>query len=102
MTQDEYISALSRLGLDGPNMLARKLLTLGDERPWLTILRTTQRLRRSLFDALERSMPWSIIIMVRLLEREQELEAEIAELRYDNGTMYNDLMDRLNDEKDTP
>lgn len=80
----------------GPD-LARKLLSLGDDRPWLTVLRTVQRLKHAPPDAPARPIAWSVAMMVRLLERERELEAEIAALRHDNATMYETLVEHLNE-----
>jgi hypothetical protein len=64
MTPQDFRAALRRLGLSQVG-LARRLETLGDDRPYPTRLRCIQELA-----SLGRTtpIPWSVVAMMTLLE----------------------------------
>ena|ERR1035437_881886 len=68
MTAADFRATLARLGLS-QSALARVLQSLGDDRPWGTILRTVHELARA-----DRSvpMPWSVVALLVLMKRSPE------------------------------
>lgn len=65
MTAADFRSTLARLHLS-QSAFARVLQSLGDDRPWQTVLRCVHELAR-----LDRAvpMPWAVVVLLVLMER---------------------------------
>ena len=65
MTPADFRAALARLELS-QSEFARRLATLGDERPYATRLRTVQ----ALASGNRGTLPWAVAALVTLMERD--------------------------------